>query len=43
MKVLIFVVLAAVGIAYGMYEQGQHVARLGRMARNFEQTQGEQS
>lgn len=37
MKVLILVVLAAVGIAYGMYEQGQHVARLGRMARNVKE------
>lgn len=43
MKVLIFVLLAAVGLAYGMYEQGKHLARLGRMARNVAQTQGEQS
>ena len=42
MNVLIFVVLAAVGIAYGLYEQHKHQARLGRMARNVSQTQGEQ-
>ena len=43
MKTLILMVLVGAAIAYGGYEQARELMRLGRMAREVAQTQGEES